>query len=284
MDIRLPFAEQFYAGDILEQISAFERDISIPGDLSPVKAGVVPHAGWVYSGKTAAYVFTAIQSISQPETMVLFGTVHNTGFVKRSSIYSKGAWSTPVGEVEVDNKLAGEILESMPELIVDNPHGHDGEHSIEVQVPFIKTLFPNTKIVPIAIMPDSQAVDIGKAIADLVQKNAEKEICVVGTTDLTHYGLNYDFMPAGSGNDALNWMHDNDKAIIDLALELKADSIIKEAQNNHNACGPGALAASIAYAEKMGARRGRLLEYTTSYEVRPENDFSMGVGYAGIIF
>ena len=64
MDIRLPFAEQFYAGDILEQISAFERDISIPGDLSPVQAGVGPDAGWVYSGKTAEYVCSGLQSIT----------------------------------------------------------------------------------------------------------------------------------------------------------------------------------------------------------------------------
>ena len=79
-------------------------------------------------------------------------------------------------------------------------------------------------------------------------------------------------------------MRENDRRMIELALSMKAGNILKEAERNRNACGPGALAATVAAASAMGAEKGRLIEYTTSYDVMPEGEFQMGVGYAGIVF
>ena len=107
---------------------------------------------------------------------------------------------------------------------------------------------------------------------------------VIGSTDLTHYGDNYGFTPAGYGAAAQNWMKKNDEHIVGLALTMRPDKILTEAALSHNACGPGAMAATVAAAKAMGAIEGTLLEYTTSYDVYPDGEFEMAVGYAGIVF
>jgi len=111
-----------------------------------------------------------------------------------------------------------------------------------------------------------------------------KIIVVVGTTDLTHYGDPYGFTPFGYGPEAKKKMKENDARIIELALRMKAADIRKEAQKSHNACGSGALAATVAAAKAMGAEKGQLIEYTTSHDVMAEGEFDMAVGYAGIVF
>ena len=283
MNIRPAFADNFYAGDIEKQIEEFITDYEPPSEISSVTAGVVPHAGWFYSGRVAAHVFVSIKKYLHPDTIILFGTVHNIRYVKKSSVYGKGAWQTPLGKVFVDDDTAARILEGAQGSIIENPAAHDGEHSIEVQVPFVKFFFPEAKIIPIAVMPDNDAAEIGEIVAETVER-IEKNIVVVGTTDLTHYGSNYGFMPEGSGEKARKWMYKNDGSIIDLALNLDAEAILEEARNNHNACGPGALAASAAFAKKLGVKKGRLLDYTTSFDVMPDREFTMGVGYAGILY
>lgn len=283
MNVRQTFAENFYAGDIERQIESFLVDYKPPPDISSVIAGVVPHAGWMFSGKVAARIFASIKNFTIPETIVLFGTVHDVRHVKKSSVFGEGAWETPLGEVNVDSALAQQLLHAAPDLLIDGPEAHEDEHSIEVQIPFIKYLLPGTRIVPIAVLPDKNAIKIGERLTDVVQ-NADKNVVAVGTTDLTHYGYNYGFAPFGTGDKALKWMHDNDMSIIDLALSLNPEAIIDEAKKKHNACGPGALAATAAYAKKRGVEKGRLLNYTTSYNIMPEEDFTVAVGYAGILF
>ncbi|KPK96170.1 hypothetical protein AMJ80_01455 [bacterium SM23_31] len=283
MKIRQTFAENFYAGDIERQIESFIIDYEPPAGISSVAAGVVPHAGWMFSGKIAARIFASIKNFTAPETIVLFGTVHNIGQVKRNSVFGDGAWETPLGVVNVDNTLAQELLDAAPGLLFDDPAAHDNEHSIEVQIPFIKYLLPGTRIVPVAVLPDKNAAKIGETVAEVVQ-NTDKDIAAVGTTDLTHYGYNYGFAPAGMGDKAHKWMHDNDMSIINLALDLDAEAIIDEAKKKHNACGSGALAATAAFAKKCGVKKGRLLDYTTSYDIMPDEVFTVGVGYAGILF
>ncbi len=284
MNIRLQYAENFYPGKLQNQIEGFISEFEQqPDDLTSPVAGVVPHAGWMFSGKIAAQVFAVFKQCSKPDTFILFGTVHNIRQVPKSAVYGEGCWKTPFGNIDIDEDIAEYIMESIPELIVNNIDAHNGEHSLEVQIPFIKYLFPGSKIVPIAVRPEMNAVEIGNKISSIVQ-NSEGSIKVVGTTDLTHYGHNYGFAPAGQGDKALDWMNENDKSIINLALSMNADEIVEEAQTNHNACGSGALAATVSFARSIGVQRGRLLDYATSYDVIPDPEFTMGVGYAGIVF
>ncbi len=185
--------------------------------------------------------------------------------------------------MKIDEDVAQTLLEALAGDVIEDPYAHEGEHSLEVQVPFIKYLCPEAKIVPIAIPPEENAHTTGRKIGEAVLEMGKK-IVVIGTTDLTHYGDSYGFTPYGYGEKAKELMNESDSRIIELALQMKSVEIRKEAQRHHNACGSGALAATVAAAKAMGAEKGYLLEYTTSYDVMPEGEFEMAVGYAGILF
>jgi AmmeMemoRadiSam system protein B len=281
---RQPVAPNFYAGDIKSQMEEYIKAFKPPAGLpARIVAGIVPHAGWFFSGATAAKVFLSIKSKEVPETFVLFGAVHVPG-VRANSVYPGGAWQTPVGEVMVDSALAAGLLKELgPELLQDNGRAHAYEHSLEVQTPMIKYLFPEAKIVPIAVPPGRDAATLGEKVGSFIKVH-KKDAVVIASTDLTHYGDNYGFAPAGYGRKAHEWMVGNDMRIIELALALKAEGIVAEASENTNACGPGAMAAAVAAAKAMGAAKGHLVEHTTSYDVYPQGDFDMAVGYAGIVF
>ncbi len=283
MSVRQSYAAQFYSGNIEGYINEFLTGEEIYDFQYPV-AGIVPHAGWFFSGKTAARVFDAFsKKYNDIKTIILLGTVHNIGMVGKHSIYGSGFWETPLGEIKVDQTLAEMLDSELGDLVEINNESHDWEHSIEVQLPFIKYMFPDTMIVPLAVIPSVSSKEVGRKIAGIITASGYSTF-IVGTTDLTHYGSNYGFTPAGKGDDALNWMHRNDRSIIDLALNMNTDRIIDEAKEMRNACGSGALTATVSYAKEMGVEKGILLDYTTSHEVHPEGDFKMGVGYAGMIF
>ncbi len=279
-------AGQFYPADRAGCVRMIEECLpdALPADLPErIRGGVVPHAGWVYSGPTAARVFAAVHARSTPQTFVLLSAMHRWG-ASRPAVYAEGAWDTPLGEVEVDADLARKVLEEGGGLLMDAPEAHTGEHSAEVQVPFIKHLFPQARILPILVPPDERAVGAGEAVARAVA-GAGKEVVVIGTTDLTHYGaMYYGFAPAGTGERALEWVRANDERVINLMLQLRAEEIVPETAARHNACGGGAVAATVAAARALGAREGRLLEYTTSYHVMPRGPATDFVGYAAVIF
>ena len=279
-------AGQFYPGDRKSCVRMIEQ--CLPTEPSPdvpekIVAGLVPHAGWVFSGAIAARVFAAIHARGAPETFFLLSAMHRWG-TSRSAVYARGRWATPLGEIEVDEEMAKAVLEAGAGLLVDEPEAHAGEHSAEVQVPFIQYLFPEARIVPIMIPPDEQAARVGEVIGQAVNTE-HRSVAIVGTTDLTHYGqAYYRFAPAGTGEPALEWARANDKQVIDLILGLRAEDIVAEADAHHNACGGGAIAGTVAAARTLGAEKGYLLEYTTSYHVMPRGAATDFVGYAAIVF
>lgn len=287
MSVRQPVvAGQFYPasrGECVRQIEACLPD-RLPDDLPErIVAGIVPHAGWVYSGPTAAKVFAAIRARATPETFVLFSAMHRWG-AERAAVYGSGSWATPLGEARVDEALAQAVLKEGAGLLVDGPQAHAGEHSAEVQVPFIQHLFPAARILPILVPPDERAVRVGEAVARAVAA-AGREVAIIGTTDLTHYGATYyGFAPAGRGEQALAWVRANDERVIRLMRELRAEEVVAETEAHHNACGGGAIAATVAAARALGAAKGTLLEYTTSHHVMPRGPASDFVGYAAVVF
>jgi len=235
----------------------------------------------MYSGAVAAKVFESIRRKANPETFILFGAVHR--WAQINGIYARGGWETPFGILEVDEPLAATILKQAGDWIEDEPNVHRGEHSIEVELPFLKRLFPSAKFVPIAVNPDARAVLLGERIGEIV-KTLARSVVFIGSTDLTHYGEVYSFMPAGYGPRARAFLRRNDARILRLAEKMQAPEILEEARIHHNACGAGALAATVQAATVMGAERGCLVEYTSSYDVAPEGEFRMAVGYAGLLY
>lgn len=291
MRTRKPFvAGQFYAGqydscvdEINECLDAETISETLP---ETIVAGIVPHAGWTFSGSLAALVFSAIkQQHDKVHSFVIFGATHGY-FGKLPALYEAGSWATPLGEVPIDEELADAVLKT--DTAVSDPDAHRSEHSIEVQVPFIQYLFAGAKILPILVPPREQAVALGTSVGDIIKRDEKKKIVCIGSTDLTHYGPRYGFTPMGTGLEGLRWADSvNDQRFIDLALKLDAAEMLASAAENCNACGPGAAAAAVAAAKRLGKRKGLLLGHTNSNEImlRKMGETSYdSVGYAAIVF
>jgi hypothetical protein len=281
MSPRRQYASGFYSRASKAWIEKALHGFEPPKLENPLIAGVVPHAGWDYSGAVAAKVFYTIKSYQEPESFVLFGTVHHQ--IPNNAIYSRGSWSTPFGDILIDETLAKAIVEKAAGLAGPNASAHENEHSIEVQMPFIKHYFPKSRVVPISVLPDQRAHLLGQRVAEVIKENPGKAV-IIGTTDLTHYGDAYFFSCAGYGRGAHEWMKRNDARIIKLAEKLREDELVTEAEKSRNACGAGALAATVGAAKALGSKAGRVIAYTTSFDVAPEREFRMGVGYVGMIF
>ncbi len=291
MSVRKPAAAgRFYPASevecrkLAEECVGRSRYLNVPAGT--VIGGVVPHAGWVYSGPTAISLLTALADRGAGgHTFVIFGAVHTWG-VASAALQATGAWKTPLGNMQIDEALAADIIEGSSGLIVDAKRAHEGEHSIEVQLPLLQILFDGARIVPIAMPPESEPVAVGAAVGELLASRDEP-VSVLGSSDLTHYGSSYySWAPMGKGEAAHKWvLEENDKRIIDLMLSLEAGRIVAEARRSRNACGSGAIAAAIAACLEMGAASATLLDQTTSWEAggsRGEpSDF---VGYASVSF
>ena len=289
MNIRQPLrAGSFYEGSPSSCRHHAEKllDSVVPPEDLPEKlcGGLVPHAGWMYSGKLAAETLKVLDSDRALETVVLLGSDH-TGSAARGEVYDSGVWRTPLGEVKVDDKLASALL-SGDDRLRANPRAHDCEHSIEVQIPLIQTLHAEVKIVPITIPPTDEAADIGAVIGRTLARTAP-DARVVGSTDLTHHGGHFG-SPGGRGKEGVAWTVANDRRLLDLIEQMAAERIVPEVAEHSNACGPGAIAATIAACRELGATRGLCLEYTNSYEVihaiYPDERDDTTVGYASVVF
>jgi hypothetical protein len=294
MHVRQPaVAGQFYPGQerqcrfeveqYLDQASIFEEDhpVAIP---ETVLAGLVPHAGWICSGAVAAQVIQQLTGHGEIDTVVVFGAMHRVG-ARKAAVFARGAWETPLGRIDMDEELADKIITAGDQL-EENPMAHQAEHSIEVQVPFIQYLSPQARILPIIVPPMISAREVGTTVSKQA-KALGREVAFIGSTDLTHYGPRYGFTPEGTGPEALGWAKDvNDRRLLDLILELKEEEIVAEASAHHNACGPGAIAATVAAAKQRGASSATLLRHTSSREVLKDRygDTKDAVGYAGVLF
>lgn len=249
--------------------------------------GLVPHAGWVYSGRLAAMTLKALHAEAPLEAVVLFGADHRGG-VRCGEVFNEGCWSTPLGDVPVDEPLAAAILQADPDgrTLRANPDAHMGEHSLEVQVPLLQALCGEVRIVPISVPPAPLAVDIGRTVGKVLAEQFGG-VRVVGSTDLTHHGGHFP-APGGRGAVGAKWTAKNDRRMIDIIEAMDAEAVIREYRERSNACGAGAVAATIAACGQLGAVAGRCLAYTNSYlithEADPANPDDTTVGYASVVF
>jgi AmmeMemoRadiSam system protein B len=292
MAVRQPFrAGSFYPAERAECEAELSRCMGAVGPAfskEPARrcvAVIAPHAAWAYSGTTAAHSFSSIAAANPlPRTVVIVGAVHVSG-VYRASLMTTGSWKTPLGEIEINSALAGAIRKRDPNLIADDAWVHRVEHSIEVLLPFIQKVVPGARFVPLMVPPLREASRVGMALAEAIASIDEPAV-IVGSTDLTHYGEDtYGFAPAGSGFESLEWVkQENDRRMIDLMLRMRPDDVVEEARAHHNACGAGAIAATLVAAKALGAKKGQLLRYTTSYDERPEGPPRDFVGYASVLF
>jgi AmmeMemoRadiSam system protein B len=275
------FAGTWYPGSRRECLSTIEEyagEVRIPDDEYTGSGGIVPHAGWYFSGKTALSVYSAINRRKKPDIIFLFG-MH----LPESSgdyIFIDDGVDTPLGTLQV-HRRASEILAGSFSFVKENASYYSRDNTIELQFPFIKYQFPDASVVVIGAAPTDRAIKIGEKAARIA-KELGLDACFIGSTDLTHYGPNYGFTPMGTGKKSVQWVKDvNDKRIIDAFVRAEPQHVIKEALASHNACCPGAAGAAIAGVNGSGVKSGTLANYTTSYDIHPDLSF---VGYAGVVY
>jgi MEMO1 family protein len=240
--------------------------------------GIVPHAGWYFSGGIACNVINCLKGDAPIDVFVVFGMHLHPG--SPNYMMTDGAWETPLGDIEIDSVYAKTLSEQFP-FSIETPHRHTRDNTIEVQLPFIKYLYPNARLVPIGVPPDVNSLEIGKAAVGIA-KELDLKVRIIGSTDLTHYGSNYGFSPKGQGDSALNWVvQENDAAVIAAMEAMDPAGVIKQGLENHNACCAGAAATAISAVKEMGAKNARRVQYATSHDKSPGESF---VGYVGMVF
>jgi AmmeMemoRadiSam system protein B len=280
--IRKPSVAGRFYPDTPQECSRFIQNTPPfkPPLLKTLVGGIVPHAGWIYSGSLALSVIRQLaQQNSPPETIVLFGAVHLEG-VPQATLAPEEYWETPLGLATLDREFANHL--PFPQ----KTHAHQREHSLEVQLPFLQHYFPHSAYLPLAVPPGIKALEAGQTVAHVAQ-NLSRKILVLGSTDLTHYGESYHFTPKGTGIPALQWVkEENDARMISLILNLHTKKIFEEAQKSYNACGSGAIIATLSCLQTLYPQLCATLDhYTTSFDVQPgDRQPRSFVGYAGILF
>jgi AmmeMemoRadiSam system protein B len=243
-----------------------------------ILGGIVPHAGWFYSGQIACQVIHCLATQIDPDSCIIFG--RHLPPKGKNYIMIEGKWATPLGDLEIDQEMAEKILPEFP-FTIETGSNYEPDNTIELQLPFIKYFFPQTKILPLGVPPNETSIMIGERLSK-VSLEMGRKTAILGSTDLTHYGHNYGYVPKGVGKEAVDWVkQENDRRLVQGILSMDAHGIIQESLRNHNACCSGAVAAAIAAAKGLGAERGDELIYATSYDIRPDDSF---VGYVGVVF
>lgn len=228
---------------------------------------IVPHAGYMYSGPVAAHAYYRIAVEGKPDVFVIVGPNH-TGIGTAVSVYDKGIWVTPMGEVKIDSEFAAELLRNSNYLDV-NYAAHTYEHSIEVQLPFLQHLFEYFTFVPIVM--SYQVPEVAKDLANAIvnaSRKLGKDVVVLASSDLTHYEPH----EVAYAKDA-----EVLKAIISLKPEDVYDIVITK---DVSMCGVGPVLTLLYVAILSGGKSGEVLKYATSGDVT--GDLEAVVGYASV--
>lgn len=190
-------AEELYSARLAGRLYPTEPDAlrtQVEGFLEKVPSGplagepvafVAPHAGYVYSGETAAYVYARLRDL-HPRKLILLGPSHHSLW-ENAVLTSSGAFSTSLGKVSVEKDLATRLLELAGEVLRPNPRPFALEHSLEIHLPFLQgALKDGFQVVPILLPNDRFKVYY--ALAEALHKlRAEAEFVVVASTDLSHF-------------------------------------------------------------------------------------------------
>ena len=289
MLVRNPAAIGFYPGEKEELIASIENCFNQgPGGIPEVGSwsgevlgGIVPHAGYIYSGPVAAYTYAALAKSGAPDVVCLLGTSH-TGY-PAIGLMSHGFWRTPLGDVEVDSEFSSLILKNT-EIILDDTDEllkfpHNQEHNLEVQLPFLQYVFGEVKIVPITIPPrDPQSIlEAGQSIAAALQQTSAK-VYIIASTDMTHYGAqSYGYAPVGSApiERVIEFVYKTDGTIINYIQNFDYKGLLHTAYDT-TMCGPGSAATLLVIAQELNAKEITTLKYATSYDIMGNTDAIVG--------
>src|SRR6266478_8476344 len=267
--LRLPaVAGRFYPSNPAELTSLVNKYAKKEPGIAPtrVRACLVPHAGYLYSGHVAGAVFACV---ALPKKILILGVRH---FPRGEpvAILSGGAWRTPLGDAEIDASLAETLLGAC-RLLQEDSVAHSAEHSLEVQLPFLQVLAPGFTFVPVALgtVRYEDLVTVGAALARVLE-TAKEDVLLLTTSDLNHYE-----------DDATTRVKDH-KAIAQL-LARNPRGLFDTCRNESiSMCGLAPAVAMLTALNALGVKKSELVKYATSADVSGDRDTV--VGYAGMIF
>ena len=267
--LRLPaVAGRFYPSDPAELTSLIRTCLktAAPAPKKKVRACLVPHAGYVYSGAVAGAVYAAIEP---PKHVVILGVRH---FPRGQpiAILSSGAWRTPLGDAPVDAGLA-ERLRARCALLREDEEAHRAEHSLEVQIPFLQVVAAGFAFAPIALgtLRFDDLVTLGEKVAEVLAQQKDDTL-ILASSDMNHYE-----------DDATTRRKDH--RVIERLLALDARGLFDTCLREEiSMCGLGPAVAMLTAVRQLGGRHAELVRYATSADV--SGDLEAVVGYAGMIF
>lgn len=233
-------------------------------------AGIVPHAGYVYSGKTACYTFNEIKKGEIPDTFIIIGPNH-TGRGTKIDVCDFDKWETPLGLVDVDDEFIRELLNEDSNVYIDNS-AHVNEHSIEVEIPLIQYICESHdfKIVPIVI--SQQIPQLCEQLArslDNVIKKLNRNCIIIASTDLNHY----------ENQDTTLYL---DEKIIKSVESMDMKQMVKDIIDyDITMCGYGPVITATCYSRLHDAESSIVLKHSTSGDV--SGDYDSVVGYMSAI-
>ena len=250
--------------EIAQYSDAAAADTSIPADADVV-AVIAPHAGLMYSGPVAAYSYRHLLGQTY-DTIVLVGPSHYVPF-EGASIWARGAFATPLGNLPIDEETAAAIMVACP-LVHELAVAHEREHSLEMQLPFLAALARGARIVPIVMgyQTRTTAYSLGDCLAPAVHS---RRALLVASSDLSHF---HDARMAAA----------LDRQVIEQVDRFDADGLMDLLEDRpDHACGGGPMVAVMRAARALGATHARVLHYADSGDV--SGDKSSVVGYLAAV-
>ncbi len=250
----------------IDNAEAAEIDGVIVGALAP-------HAGYIYSGRSAGHTYRAIrdqaQSGNAPDTVVVLGLSHRGGF-RGIALMDGEAISTPLGEAALDKDAAAALAKHSALIRMDYAP-HNGEWSAENQVPFLQAALPDTPLV-IGIIGDHDVKTVEELVRALLDLAREKKILVVASSDMLH-DPDYELVTK------------TDKGSLELVAAMKDDEILSRWSLDHQTfCGVMPLIAAMRFAKAMGCKQGSVLYYRNNGDDFPESRGEWVVGYGAAVF
>lgn len=262
--------------EVLKQVLQEALKVPRPAVPGRIVGIMVPHAGYQFSAPVAAYAYRAVEGL-RPSTVVLLGPSHSVPFTG-AALDDHDAWQTPLGQVPVNTALREALQKADPAFGMSHA-AHAGEHSLEVQVPFLQTVISPLRILPILVCDDRpEAVD---RIADTLSRVlAHENVLLVASTDLSHYPSDADARRVDQ--EFLRAVGTFDPA----QVRATSDRLLGEGVPNLKccACGLGGLLVTMKVAKALGADQAEVLHYANS---RDATDTVLGpgiVGYGAVAF
>ena len=268
-------AGQFYPAqpdELRRMVDEYLAQAAVPALPGNLVALIAPHAGYIYSGKVAAHSYALLKG-RKVERVVVIAPSHFEAF-PFVSVYNGDAYATPLGNVPVDKKFAAELAKLSP-LIQLSSRGHtptqqQGEHALEVQLPFLQRVLGEFKLVPIVMGEQSYETEraLGVSLAKMIKGT---DTLIVASSDLSHY-------------------HPYDEAVKMDEKTLAAIARWDYLSLSHNlelriweACGGGPIVAAMIAAERLGANQGKILKYANTGDVTGDRSRVVGYGAVALI-